>query len=198
MNFEFEFWPLLATVVVLICWVAFIAIFLIRKTPQVPPEQKRDRKSIVGLILQALSYAVVGMFHRAAFTPISSGGRAVAVSLSLGAMLVAVVSIWIIKAALKTLGKEWSVTARVVKGHRLATEGPYRFVRHPIYTGMLGMLLATGLVFSHWLALTAAIVIYFIGTVIRINSEERLLREALGSEFDSYARSAPALVPGLY
>ncbi len=125
-------------------------------------------------------------------------GRAAAVSLSLAAILAAVVSISIIKAAVKTLDKEWSVTARVVKGHKLATEGPYRFVRHPIYSGMLGMLLATGLVISHWLASIAAIVIYFIGTVIRIRSEERLLREALGPEFESYARTAPALVPGLY
>lgn len=198
MNFEFEFWPVFATAVVILCWSVFAGIFLFRKTPKAAPEQKRDSKSIVGLILQALSYAVVGLLHRAPFTPISSGSRAVEVSLSLAAMLAGVVSISIIKAAVKTLGKEWSVTARVVEGHKLATEGPYRFVRHPIYSGMLGMLLATGLVISHWLALIAAIVIYFIGTVIRIRSEERLLREALGPEFESYARSAPALVPGLY
>ncbi|HET9786469.1 MAG TPA: isoprenylcysteine carboxylmethyltransferase family protein, partial [Pyrinomonadaceae bacterium] len=122
----------------------------------------------------------------------------VAVSLSLAAIILAVASIWIVKASLKVLGKEWSVTARVVEGHKLAKEGPYRLVRHPIYTGMLGMLLATGLVLSHWLALIGAIAIYFVGTVIRIKSEERLLREALGPEFESYARSAPALLPGLY
>ena len=55
-----------------------------------------------------------------------------------------------------------------------------------------------GLAFSHWLALTAAIAVFFVGTVIRIRSEERLLREALGSEFESYARNVPAIVPGLY
>ena len=63
---------------------------------------------------------------------------------------------------------------------------------------MLGMLLATGHVIGHWWALIAAIVIYFIGTAIRIRSEERLLRDALGPEFESYMRSTPALVPGLY
>jgi len=188
----------LATAVVILCWFVFAGIFLFRKTGKAPPEEKRDSKSIVGLILQALSFAVVGLFQRAPFTPISSGSRAVAVSLSLAAILVALVSISIVRAAVKMLGQEWSVTARVVEGHKLATEGPYRFVRHPIYSGMLGMLLATGLAISNWLALIAAIVIYFIGTVIRIRSEERLLREALGPEFESYARSAPALVPGLY
>ena len=198
MNFEFKFWPVLATAVVTLCWFVFAGIFLFRKTAKAPPEQKRDSKSIVGLILQALSFVVVCLFHRAPFTPISSGSRAVAVSLSLAAMIAAVASVSIVKAAVNTLGKEWSVTARVVEGHRLATEGPYRLVRHPIYSGMLGILLATGLVTSHWLALIAAIVIYLIGTVIRIRSEERLLREAFGPEFEAYARSAPALVPGLY
>ena len=198
MSFEFEFWSVVATAVVILCWFAFAGIFLLRKRAKAPPEQKRDSKSIVGLILQALSFGVVGLFHRAPFTPISSGSRAVAVSLSLAAILAALVSISIVRAAVKTLGKEWSVTARVVEGHKLATEGPYRFVRHPIYSGMLGMLLATGLVISDWLALIGAIMIYFIGTVIRIRSEERLLQEALGPEFESYARSAPALVPGLY
>lgn len=198
MDSEVELWPTLATAVVILCWFVFAGVFLFRKTPPAPPDQKRDSKSIVGLILQALSYAVVGLFHRAPFTPISPGSNAVSVSLSLGAMLAAVGSILIVKAAVKALGREWSVTARVVEGHKLATDGPYRFVRHPIYSGMLGMLLANGLVFSHWLALTSAIVIYFVGTVIRIKSEERLLREVLGSEFDAYARSVPAIVPGLY
>jgi protein-S-isoprenylcysteine O-methyltransferase Ste14 len=198
MIVKLELLPLTATVVVILCWFVFAGIFVLRKKPRAAPEQKRDSKSIVGVILQALSYAIVGLFHRAPFTPIGSGSRATAVSLSLAAMLAAIVSISIVRAALKTLGKEWSVTARVVRGHKLATEGPYRFVRHPIYSGMLGMLLATGLVISHWLALIAALVIYFIGTVIRIRSEERLLREVLGPQFESYARTAPALVPGLY
>ena len=121
-----------------------------------------------------------------------------AVSLSLAAMLVAVVSISIVQAAVKTLGKEWSVTARVVEGHGLATEGPYSSVRHPIYSGALGMLLATGLVISHLLGSDCSSRDLFIETVIRIRSEERLLGEVLGPEFESYARTAPALVPGLY
>ena len=98
----------------------------------------------------------------------------------------------IVQAAVKTLGKEWSVTARVVEGHGLATEGPYSSVRHPIYSGALGMLLATGLVISHWLGFDCSYRDLFIGTVIRIRSEERLLREVLGPEFESYARTAPA------
>ena len=100
--------------------------------------------------------------------------------------------------AVKTLGKEWSITARLVEGHKLATSGPYAYVRHPIYTGMLGMLLATGLAISRWTALLVALVVFFVGTMIRIRSEEKLLREAFGKEFDDYARSVRTIIPGLY
>ena len=114
------------------------------------------------------------------------------------AMVVAVGSVMLIMAAVNTLGKEWSVTARLVEGHKLATSGVYAYLRHPIYTGMLGMLLATGVAYSYWVALLAALVIFFIGTMIRIRSEERLLREAFGQNFDDYTQRVSAIVPGLY
>ena len=103
-----------------------------------------------------------------------------------------------ITAAVKTLGKEWSLTARLVEGHKLATTGPYAYVRHPIYTGMLGMLLATGLAASHWAAILIALVVFFAGTIIRVRSEEKLLREAFGDQFENYSRRVPAILPGLY
>ena len=100
--------------------------------------------------------------------------------------------------ARQTLGKEWSVTARLVEGHRLVTQGPYRVVRNPIYTGMFGMLLATGLAISHWIGLVVAIIVFATGTMIRVRNEEKLLRDAFGTEFDDYARRVPAVVPFLF
>ncbi len=77
------------------------------------------------------------------------------------------------------------------------TEGPYNIVRNPIYTGMFGMLLATGLAVSHWVGLVIALVVFAIGTFIRVRSEERLLREMFGHEFDAYAHEVPAVIPFL-
>ncbi|MEP6921567.1 MAG: isoprenylcysteine carboxylmethyltransferase family protein [bacterium] len=190
--------PTIVFVIVIACWFVFAATFLLRKKPPSAADQKRDPRSIVGVALQALSYGVVWGFRRTSFTPMISAGKAVEILLSIVAVAVAVIAVWVVIAAVKTLGKEWSITARVVEGHKLATMGPYRVVRHPIYTGMLGMLVATGLALSYWPALLVAIVICFIGTVIRIRSEERLLREIFGSEFEVYSRSVPALVPGVY
>ena len=198
MRINFEFLPTLVFVGVLICWFVFAGVFLLRKKPPSPPDQKRDRGSLVGVALQGLSYAIVWGVHRPAFTPIVSGNGPIAIAAGVVAIVAAIGSVWLITSAVKTLGKEWSLTARLVEGHKLATSGPYAYVRHPIYTGMLGMLVATGLAISHLAALLAALVIFFIGTIIRVRSEERLLREAFGEQFENYARRVPAIVPGLY
>jgi len=60
------------------------------------------------------------------------------------------------------------------------------------------MLVATGLVAAQWIPLLVGIVLFAAGTYIRIRSEERLLRQAFGSEFEEYAKNVPALIPGIY
>jgi protein-S-isoprenylcysteine O-methyltransferase Ste14 len=194
----FDFLPTLVFVVVMICWVVFAGVFILRQKPPRPPDQKRDRGSLIGVALQGISYALVWGIHRPAFTPIVSGNRPIAIVGGVVAIMAAIGSVWLIMSAVKTLGKEWSLTARLIEGHKLATSGPYAYVRHPIYAGLLGMLVATGLAVSHWISLLAALLIFFIGTVIRVRSEDRLLREAFGEQFENYAQRVSAIVPGLY
>jgi protein-S-isoprenylcysteine O-methyltransferase Ste14 len=198
MRINFAFLPTLVFVVVMICWFVFAGVFLLRKKPPSPPDQKRDRASLVGVALQGMSYAIVWAIHRPAFSPIVNGNLPIATVAGVVAVVAAIGSVCLIMSAVKTLGKEWSLTARLVEGHKLATSGPYAYVRHPIYAGMLGMLVATGLAVSHWIALLAALLIFFIGTIIRVRSEDRLLREAFGEQFENYAQRVPAILPGLY
>jgi len=193
----FSLLPTLVFVVVMLCWFVFAGTFLLRNKPVSPPDQKREPSSLLGVALQGLSYAIVWAVHRPMFTAAVSP-VIVAVVLSVVAVIAAVGSVWLIMSALKTLGKEWSLTARLVEGHQLATAGPYAYVRHPIYTGMLGMLLATGLAVSYWPPLILALIVFFVGTAIRIRSEEKLLRGAFGEQFETYARRVPAILPGLY
>lgn len=187
-----------AFVVVLACWLVFLLTFLLRKKPPVTSERKRDSSSIFGVVLQGLSFLIVWAVRRPIFTSFGPSSKAISVILEIIALVSAIASIVLVIAAVRILGKEWSLTARVVTGHKLATKGPYNFVRHPIYTAMLGMLLANGIVFSYWPALLVAIAVYLGGTLIRIRSEERLLLETFGAEFEAYAERVPALLPGLY
>lgn len=183
---------------VMLCWFGFAAGFVFKKQPPQSPEQKREPGSLYGLLLQGLSYALVGIGHRefaSYFLP-----RNTILSFVFGALavLLGVASVGMAKGAVNVLGKEWSLSARVVEGHNLATAGPYGLVRHPIYTAMLGMLLATGLAVSHWLALFLAVLVFLVGTRIRVTREERLLHETFGAEFDNYARRVPAIIPGVW
>jgi protein-S-isoprenylcysteine O-methyltransferase Ste14 len=110
-------------------------------------------------------------------------------------IVIAVASVWLCFESARTLGKQWALAARVIEGHELITSGPYARVRNPIYFAMFGMLLATGLALSRWPAVGVAILVFVLGTEIRIRSEERLLREAFEVQFDNYARKVPAIFP---
>lgn len=192
-----QFFPTLVFVAVVLCWFAFGGIFLFRRQPANSPDRKREPASLIGLALQGGAYALVWTIRRASLTPLVAN-RTIGIAAGVLAIVIAAGSVWLMSSALRTLGKEWSLTARVVEGHKLATSGPYAHVRHPIYSGMLGMLVATGLAYSHWAAIIAALALFFAGTVIRVNTEEKLLRETFGDEFENYRRRVPAIVPGLY
>lgn len=201
MTFNFDSWPAIAFVVVMISWFAFAAVFLwflTRRNAPTARDRKREPSSIAGIVLQGISYAVVWSVHRPRFTPIADLGKPVEIATSVLSMVLAIGSVWFVSAAVRALGQQWSLAARVLEGHRLITQGPYNVVRNPIYTGMFGMLLATGLVISHWIGLLTAIIVFAIGTMVRVHSEEKLLRETFGKEFENYKHRVPAVIPFLF
>jgi protein-S-isoprenylcysteine O-methyltransferase Ste14 len=185
---------------VIMCWWLFALTFWLRKRPPKARVAKRDWTSLTGMFLQGAAYGFVWLnpLRRKAFSPAQFGSQVLEWALAVLAVAVAVASVWLVNSAARRLGKQWALAARLVEGHELIQDGPYRFVRNPIYTGMFGMLVATGLAAGRWLNLLIAIVLFAIGTYIRIRSEERLLRQAFGSEFEAYARNVPALIPGIY
>jgi protein-S-isoprenylcysteine O-methyltransferase Ste14 len=179
-------------------WAAFAAVFLVRKRPPRAQEAKRDKRSYWGIGLQAVGYWTVWFFARPYFSPIVPMPRTAEIVVAALTIAIGAASVWLSGAAVRTLGKQWTYQARVVEGHELITQGPYSLVRNPIYLGMFGMLLATGLAVGRWPVLLAAIVVFLIGIEIRIRTEEKLLREAFGEKFDAYARRVSALVPRLF
>jgi protein-S-isoprenylcysteine O-methyltransferase Ste14 len=185
---------------VFLCWIAFAVLFIFRKKPQadIGTERRRARASLFGIILQGTGYAFIWAVRRPYFSPPARMTRVLEVALAIFTVALAVASVWFVMTAVKTLGKEWSLAARVREGHRLVTEGPYKIVRNPIYTGMLGMLVSTGLATSRWIGLLIGLAFFIAGTIIRVRSEEKILREEFGPEFDDYSARVPAIIPGIY
>jgi len=102
-------------------------------------------------------------------------------------------SVW----ARQHLGRNWSGTVQVKQDHQLVRDGPYRFVRHPIYTGVLTALLGTALVNNHWGGILA-VVIAFGSFWRKLTLEERFMGETFGSAYEEYRRKTAALIPFLF
>ncbi|QNI37877.1 methyltransferase family protein [Edaphobacter albus] len=99
--------------------------------------------------------------------------------------------------ATRTLGKQFRLDAAIGVEHELIRNGPYRIVRHPIYTSMLCVLWAIGFITAPTLLLVIATMIFLAGTEIRVRIEDRLLEERFGDSFRQYKLSTPAYLPFL-
>src|SRR5881398_865716 len=176
-------------------FVVFGAIFFFMAKRSRDKTRKADPRSIIAIFIQGLAFAIAWMIVRKPFTPFLPIDWHAQYFVAAIIVLLVVASLIFVMAAVRTLGKQWSLQARVLEHHELIRRGPYRIVRHPIYTGMFGMLIASSLVYGHWLGLLIASVVYYFGTIIRNRSEEKLLREQFGSAYQEYARDVPAFIP---
>jgi len=82
--------------------------------------------------------------------------------------------------------------------HRLVQSGPYRFIRHPGYTGFLLMTLGVAIGYSSLIGLAAVPVLLLPGLAYRMKVEERLLTEQFGEEYRTYIRKSKKLIPGIW
>jgi protein-S-isoprenylcysteine O-methyltransferase Ste14 len=158
-------------------------------------EKRRDPRTIFGFFIEAGGYALVFFVRRGFPNAFLFFGPAVEWVFAVIAALLGTGSVWLALAAINVLGKHWSPAARIIEGHELVTEGPYRIVRHPIYAAMLGLIVATGLVISRPWALGVGIVLYLVGTTSRIRIEERLLVQHFGRQYEDYKSKVHALIP---
>src|SRR5712692_7275936 len=106
-----EFWPTLVLVIVVAAWFVFGILFFTRKKPPGAPESKRERTAILGIVLQGASYGIAWSVHRPYFSPIAAWNKRLEIVLAVFTILVAVGSVWFVSAAIRTLGKQWSLAA---------------------------------------------------------------------------------------
>jgi len=104
----------------------------------------------------------------------------------------ALLALW----ARRHLGRNWSgaITAKV--DHELIRTGPYQLLRHPIYSGMLGMFLGTAVVSGEFHGLLAMLLIA-VAYCRKIRLEEQHLRVNFGTRYDDYRKKSWAVIPGL-
>ena len=102
-------------------------------------------------------------------------------------------SVW----ARVTLGRNWSATVTVKEDHELIRSGPYRFARHPIYTGLLLGFIGTAVALAEWRGVLA-VAIVFAALWRKLRLEERWMAETFGGQYAAYKRKVRALAPFLF
>lgn len=148
---------------------------------------KSDNRSRWGMLLEGIAYALLWQGHFWLHRP-----ALWRVMLSVALFVLAALLSW---TSTNALGVHLRFEAAVSDGHELVRTGPYAIVRHPIYASMLAVLLATGILVTPWRLLVVALIVFLIGTEIRVQTEDRLLAGHFGDEFSDYRKRVPAYIP---
>jgi protein-S-isoprenylcysteine O-methyltransferase Ste14 len=175
-----------AYAILVVGWLLWLTPFLrARQTEQ--PAKQVDRRARWGILLVGIAYCLLWQSRFWERSP-----RPWQVALSIVFFALASVLSW---TGARALGRQWRIDAGLSADHELITSGPYRFVRHPIYTSMLGVLLGTGTLITPWWLLLPSLLLLIIGTEIRVRIEDNLLASQFGDRFAEYQKRVPAYIP---
>lgn len=182
--------------VVVVVWVAgalYNALHNLHNVSHAPRERTRSQPGSSALIVVAVVCVGLAIVGRSHFDGLAVGALWVRV---LGLAVLAASTVFTLWARF-SLGTMWSVAPRVKGDHQLRTRGPYAVTRHPIYTGVLGMLLGATLLsgIGQWIVLFPIALIVF---EVKIRMEEHLMLATFPDDYPRYRRKVPQLLPGLY
>jgi protein-S-isoprenylcysteine O-methyltransferase Ste14 len=100
--------------------------------------------------------------------------------------------------AIAILGRSFRTTVEVDAGQNVVARGPYRWVRHPSYTGLLLIAAGLGLAGGTWPGLALCLVLPAIAMLLRIRVEEAALTRVIGDPYRAYQNQTKRLLPGLW
>jgi protein-S-isoprenylcysteine O-methyltransferase Ste14 len=163
----------------------------------------RDRRPVVGASadrgsLRAMVWIIAGSIFLAFEAAFGVRGARIAGLQPVG-YAAGIAMIWLGIAlrvwAVVTLGRFFRVTVVLQDAHSLVTAGPYRWLRHPAYTGSLLTMVGLGVGLGNWLALALLTLGGAIAYGLRIRVEERALAGRFGADWDAYAGARWAVIP---
>jgi protein-S-isoprenylcysteine O-methyltransferase Ste14 len=178
----------LGWVVLTASWCAWASPFFWAPRGQKRPSVTDAWSTRSGLFLECLAIFLAFAFR----TPASESPGFWRLAAMIFCGLVASVLSW---SAVHHLGRQFRVSAGLYEDHELVTGGPYSFVRHPIYTSILAILGCTLLLLTPWKWALISLLLFVVGTEIRVRAEDRLLASRFGRLFANYHRNVRAYVP---
>lgn len=101
-------------------------------------------------------------------------------------------------AAIRTLGRQFTVNVVIRDGHELIDRGIYSVLRHPSYTGLLIGFVGAAFSLGSWIRAAVVLIPVVLVLLRRIGLEERVLRSRFGQDYDQYCNRTRRLIPGLF
>lgn len=178
-------------------WILFILI----RVPHDKRYQKAEKKKISGgglerFLVLLLSLGLFFMPLLWIFSPwLNSYAMHLADGFRLLGALLAALSLGLFWWVHKTLGENWSPVLEIRKGHQLIKNGPYRSIRHPMYTQIWIWTLAQALLLSNWVAGLVGIFCWAILYFIRVPREEKMMLEEFGDAYRTYMQQTGRILP---
>lgn len=182
---------MLTGIAILACWVSVALYWNISARsvkPTVEAQDPIDRLARIPVWLGFLLFLVTWVYPVGMVVmrrSVLSDSVAVAIC-ALGLFL----AVW----SRQTLGAEWSRDVELKQGHKLIERGPYRWMRHPIYSAHLLLGLGTAIGSGRFLGF-AGLLSFVVGFWIKLSQEERLLLRAFPEEYPVYKARVKALIP---
>ena len=155
-------------------------------------QDRGSMRTLWAVIAASVTLAVTA--RRLGLGLIRSGGPWIPL-LALALLVVGLAIRW---AAIVSLGRFFTVDVAIHADHRVIRTGPYRFVRHPSYSGLLLAFLGVGVALGSWVSLLVLMIPISIALAARIATEERALHLALGPEYAAYCAHTRRLVPAVF
>jgi protein-S-isoprenylcysteine O-methyltransferase len=100
--------------------------------------------------------------------------------------------------AIVTLGRFFTVDVVIEKDHEVVQTGPFQWMRHPSYTGVLLAFLGWAMTLGNWIAMAVVLVPIFVALLRRMKVEEEALSNALGDKYRAYMKRTNRLLPYVY
>jgi len=176
------------------CWVVFITVWLLAAASTKRTVYRESRAQRLRYwVLLVISYLLL-LYGRELPYPLNLRVIPRATPIACAAAFLCVAGLGFALWARVTLGRNWSGVVTLKEGHELVQRGPYRFVRHPIYTGVLIMFFATALVQSH-LAGFVGVLLMFASFWIKLDREETLMLRQFPERYAAYQKGVKRIIP---
>lgn len=108
---------------------------------------------------------------------------------------IAIFSLWLFYSVHKTLGRNWSPVLDIRENHGLVKEGPYKRIRHPMYTQIWLWIIAQFLISSNWIVGLFGVITWSTLYFIRVPKEEEMMEEEFGEEYREYKKETGRIFP---